>query len=414
MKHTKKVIALLLVALMTVFSFTACTDKGSNTGNTDTSGAQTLKVWAPQEEQEILVDMCNSFLEAHPDYNVKFEYAIMGVDASIDAIKKDADSAADVFLYPSGGISELTDAGLLCPITFGTEELAATHTEQSIEGCSKDGTIYGVPVTPNTYFMYYNKSMYTEDEVKSLETMMAKDLGDGIKNFSCTLSDSWYLSAWFFGAGCTLFGEDGTDANSCTFNNEDGYKLGLYLLDLVNNDKYLEDAEGLAGDKMAAGELGALCSGTWSAATLKEQLGDNFGAAKLPTIQIDGKECQLSSFIDYKCYGVNAMTKNPQIAIELAQWLGNEQCQMMRFETNADAPTVKSLLDVPSVAEREEISALLTQEPFCTQQPTVAKLSDFWTPCTAFGQELVNGTLTEANLQSKLDAMVDGILSDLV
>ena len=36
--------------------------------------------------------------------------------------------------------------------------------------------------------MYYNKSMFTEDEVKSVETMLAKDLGEGVYNFSFQVS----------------------------------------------------------------------------------------------------------------------------------------------------------------------------------------------------------------------------------
>ena len=48
-----------------------------------------------------------------------------------------------------------------------------------------DRVSYAVPFTPNSWFMYYDKSMYTEEEGKSLDTMMAKDLGACIKNFSC-------------------------------------------------------------------------------------------------------------------------------------------------------------------------------------------------------------------------------------
>jgi arabinogalactan oligomer/maltooligosaccharide transport system substrate-binding protein len=400
----------LCLLLLPLFLLSACAAGGGNGPDGDTVY---LKVWAPAEEQEILVDMCNAFKEAHPEYNLSFSYAVMSVDDTINSMKKDADVAADVFLYPSGGIAELTEAGLILPITLRIDELRAEHSDNAIAACSLNGMLYGVPVTPNTWILYYNKSMYTEEDVRSLETMLSKDLGAGVYNFSCRLKDSWYLSAFFFANGCTLFGEAGDDPSSCTFNDASGLQVGQYLLDLAANPAYVEDADGLAGSLMARGQLGALCSGTWSALSLQEALGEDYGAAKLPTIRINGVDRQLRPFVDYKAFGVNSATKHPKEAIELAIWLGGAQSQMIRFETTGAAPTISALLAHPAVASRPEVVALIEQEPLSQRQPTVSKLSDFWTPCEAFGFELVEGTVNAGNLQSKLDDMVRGILSSL-
>jgi arabinogalactan oligomer/maltooligosaccharide transport system substrate-binding protein len=382
-------------------------------GGNKTDGIH-LKVWAPAEEQEILVDMTNAFKEAHPEYNLSFTYAVMSVDDTINALKKDADVAADVFLYPSGGIAELTEAGLIMPITLKLGELKAEHSQNAVAACSLGGTLYGVPVTPNTWMLYYNKSMFTEEDVKSLETMMDKDLGAGITNFSCRLKDSWYLSAFFFANGCTLFGDNGDDPTSCTFNNEAGLQVGQYLLELAAHPNYVEDIDGLAGNLMTKGQLGALCSGTWAALSLQEALGEDYGAAKLPTVRVNGADRQLKPFVDYKAFGVNSATNHPKEAIELAIWLGGAQNQMIRFEMTGAAPTIASLLAHPAVASRPEVVALIEQEPLCQRQPALSKLSDFWTPVEAFGSELIEGSVNGGNLQSKLDDMVRGIVSSLV
>ncbi len=383
----------------------------SKTKDTD-DGSITLKIWAPQEEQEILVDMTNAFLLENPDYNIKFEFGIMGVEASISAMKKDSEVAADVFMYPSGGIAELTAAGLILPITLNVEHLKEIHSENSIAATTLNGKMYGVPVTPNSWFMYYNKALYTEEEVKSLETMMNKDLGEGVFNFSSKLSDSWYLSAFFFSVGGELFGPDGTDPTSVNFNDENGFEVGKYLIDLAKNPKYVEDESGLAGKLIAENKLGAFTSGIWSAAQIKKDLGENYGAVKLPVITVNGTEHQLTNFVDYKVYGVNSATKHPKEAIELAIWLGNEESQMIRFEENNEAPTIKTLLNHPQVIANLEVTALLDQEKHSIPQPVNPKLSDFWTPVSAFGFELVNGKITESNLQKKLDEMVNGIIAE--
>lgn len=98
--------------------------------------------------------------------------------------------------------------------------------------------------------MFYNKSLYTEDEVKSLDTMFAKELGEGVYNFSCDLSNSWYLEAFFYATGCTLFGADGTDPTDCTWNTQAGIDAANYVMDMIANPKYLEEADGIAGSMM--------------------------------------------------------------------------------------------------------------------------------------------------------------------
>ena len=54
-----------------------------------------------------------------------------------------------------------------------------------------DGDIYAVPYTSNTWFMYYDKRVFSEDDVKSLDTMLEKG------KVSFPLSNSWYIQAFY-------------------------------------------------------------------------------------------------------------------------------------------------------------------------------------------------------------------------
>lgn len=368
-----------------------------------------LKIWAAVEEQESTMLMLESFRTAHPEYDLTFDFQILGVDLTVQALETDADTAADVLMVPSGSIAQLREAGLLLPITV---DLGAEHGQGSITAClGSDGLQYGVPVTPNSWFMYYDKSKYSEDEVKSLETMMAKDLGDGIANFSSAISNSWYISAWFYAAGGTLFGADGLDPTQCDWNDAKGLMAGEYLIDLMNNPKYVEDVDGIAGTLAAEGKLAAYCSGTWGAEAAKEQFGENYAAAKLPTVNIGGTDQQLRNFADFKCYTVKSSTAHPKAAQELAAWLCNEESQLMRFEANDYPPTVVSLLDHPVVAANQAAVALSEQTQFSIPQPSISKMNDYWTPAEALGKGIQTGEVTKANLQEKLDAMVEAILA---
>ena len=119
-----------------------------------------------------------------------------------------------------------------------------------------------------------------EDDVKSLDTMMEKDLGDGVYNFGFPMTDSWYVEAFYFGAGCTLFG-DGTDPSAgCDFDSEAGIAATQYMVDLAANPKFTNNQDGSCLALFQEGKLGAFCSGSWDAAAIREALGDNFGAVK--------------------------------------------------------------------------------------------------------------------------------------
>ena len=294
----KRVVALFLTTALVMSAMVGCGSDGTsskgetktendkeNSGDENSSGdgeEVNLKVWVPEEEMEMTQAMCKAFEEAHPEYNCTFDISVTGIDESVSALEADPEMAADVFQIPSGSISQCVDAGLLYPITADIDTVTSLYGEGALEAVTRDDLLYGVPFSPNSWFMYYNKRLYTEDDVKNLDTMMAKDLGDDVLNFSCSLSNSWYLEAFFYAAGCTLYGEDGMDPDDCTWNNDDGVAAANYVIDLATNPKYVEDIDGVAGSYMKDGKLGALCSGTWAAPELIAALGDDLGACVLP------------------------------------------------------------------------------------------------------------------------------------
>ena len=375
----KKTLALILTFVM-MLSLAACgggndsktpdnsgtpsnTDTPSTSGDTKEVQDVTLKIWTASEELDLMKKMGESFAAAHPEYNLTFDISEMGIDEANANLKTDADSAADIFQLASGGVPELTQKGLLLPIGYDEAGLRALYPEGAISAvCAEDGLIYAVPFTPNTFFMYYNKSMFSADEVKSVETMLAKDLGtaeDGtpIYNFSFQVSGPWYLESFFYAAGCTLFGADGKDASSMDWNNANGFAAGKYMIDLVNNPKYLENKDGIAMNMLREGKLAVHCDGTWNAGPVQEALGENYAAAPLPTININGKDCQMRNFADYKTYAVKSSTAYPLAAQQFAEDSDSKvgkmktasQGQFSIEDTSASTPFTKNVRVVSTI-----------------------------------------------------------------
>lgn len=414
-----------MVSIMMLSLLAACGKKATETTETtaeQTTAAETtaaaptevsLKVWAPQEEQEILKEMCGNFQTAHPEYKITFEYGVVSEADAAKELTKDPAAGADVFAFASDQTANLVEAGILYPITLDADAIKAANSQASIQAATVDGQLYANPFTPNSWFMYYDKSKYTEEEVKSLETMMAKDLGNKVKNFSVDLDNGWYISAFFFAGGSTLFGADGKDATSCTFNDANGVAVGNYLVDLAANSKFMDEKDSNILAAFKEGTLAAACSGTWNAADIQKALGDNYAATKLPTIKINGQDKQLSNFADFKLIGVNSLTKYPEASMQLAEYLAGEECQKLRFEKRSIAPTNLNLAKDPTILANPAVAALSLQTSFSTLQASIPQMANYWTPAQSFGTEILNGAVTKDNMQEKLDAMVKAILSNL-
>ena len=441
MKKRTKLVALLMGMVLAMGSMTACGGGDSNSGNTSDAGNSgetqeagttgekkkvELTVWVPQEEQsdysavdskygtDLAKYMIDQFNASQEQFNVKATIKPCGEDQAYSELSKDATAGADVFMFASDQLGSLVSDKIILPLA-GTEDMVANNSEKAVETVTVDGQVYGVPFTPNTWFMYYDKSKYTEDEIKSLDTMMAKDIKDTPYNFSLTAGNGWYNGSFFYTAGCTVFGEDGTKLDECNFNDKNGLAAGEAMLNLVTNKKFLlEDGNGVALANIKKGKLAAMCSGTWDAAAVKEALGDNYAAAKLPTLKIGGEDKQLLTNGGYKCIGVNASSKEPAAAQALALWLGGEQCQQDRYAARGYTPTWKTVTESEEVKADVASVALLEQIEFSYGTPSDPKFSsNFWTPMEALGNGMCNGEVTKDNLQKELDSVVENITKDL-
>lgn len=448
MKKMTKFAALLMALVLAMGSMTACGGNGDKETNSaapansaapeasaaaadDGSGEKTpvtLKVWAPQEEQKgdfgdygdnLLQYMADEFNKAQSKWELTIEPAVCAEGDLKTEIQKDPAAGADVFMYAGDQALELQDNGILQPLTSaGMEDVKSNNPVAAIESVTLEDKdlgesfVYGVPFTPNQWFMYYDKSKFNEDEVKSLDTIMSKDLGDGVYNFSTKLMDSWYVASFFFAAGCELFPNG--DETVCTFNNDAGVAAANYMIDLAANKKFLnEDGKGIGISYLKEGKLGAWCGGSWDAASVKEALGDNYAAAALPTVKIGDTEDNLKPFADYKYIGVNSNSANAEAAEDFAVYLGGEACQKVRYEARGVIPTWTSLAGDDAIKADPIVVALDNQKEKLAARGQTKQMNNYWTPAEAFGQGVYNKEITKDNAKAKLDDMVKNMLAQI-
>ena len=355
-------------------------------GNSGTENVR-LMVWSSSEDQsqdsgEWLQTCCEKFAEMHPEWDITFGYSGADVATAAGTVSQDAEASADVFMFANDTLTTLTDAGALAK--FGgkyADEIRATNSESLVNSLTLDDYIYGVPFTTNTWFMYYDKSVFTEEDVKSLDTMLAK----GVVSFPFT--NSWYLPAFYFGNGCTLFGDGTQEELGANFGGEAGAEVTDYLIDLYNNPNFVVDADGSGMAGLRDGSINAIFTGSWDAASIQEILGDNMGVAALPTYTLNGEQKQMYAYAGSKAIGVNSNTEYPVQAVELAIYLGSAEAQQLHYELRNVIPCNTTLLADPAIAEDPLVAAQNdTFDRTSVLQPFVAAMSNCWTPVENMGR----------------------------
>lgn len=408
----KKFLALILAVTVILFTFSACGEKNvseNDKGNVGNKKTVTLRLWGAQDDKQMLTGLIEEFKKLHTNKNWDIKLSFVGEDDAATEILKDVSAAADVFSFSSDQIATLKKAGALYRVS--NPEIKTRNSPSSVQAATVDGDMYAYPSSADTFFLYYDKAILSDDDVKSLEKILSKQTPDKITNFAMKIDDGWYSSSFFFTAGCTLFGKDKT---KCDFNSDKGVMAANYMIDLANNKKFsnLDDAKIKAGFKSRT--LASAVSGTWNAQDIKESLGENFGVAKLPTINLGGENKDMISMANFKLYGVNAQTKFPEEAHQLANFLTDRKAQETRFRVRSYAPTHTELAsDTQTLSSNKVVAALTEQTKHSILQTSIDQVSNFWTPAEAFGTGIIDGTVNKSNVKEKLNAFVNAVLSSI-
>lgn len=431
----RKVLATFLAGALTLGLLAGCSsggntptdNPGNNPGETQTDNAGgdpaevtdiTLKVWCPSNQIDtgIMAEQQKAFEAEHPEWKINWETTAVGEDTCKDEVLKDVEAAADVFFFANDQLPDLVSAGAIAQLGGAAADMVnSTMAEAVINTAMSEGKLYAIPFTHNTFFMYYDKTLLSEDQIKSIEGIMGAETADNVYNFYFESSGGWKLGAWYYGAGLPVFGADGSDLSAgVAWNNATGLAVTNYLIDLINNPKCAYDGEIAVSELIGDHRLGAWWDGAWNYDTYHDILGDDMGLAVIPTFNPDGTDYQLLGFYGSKCIGVNAKSQNPAAAVAFAAFLGNEENQVLRFEKSAQIPTNKAAAESEAVKADALATVLVNESNNCSvMQPVSTTFSArYWTYAGAIPTEIRSKAITKDNAQEKLDTFVAAMTAE--
>ena len=404
----KKIIALVLAALM-VLSLAACANGGEGGGSSTPSGPITIKVWTPTGDQEEgnnwLTAMQAKFEAAHPEWDIAWENSTMGEGDAGNAVIADVTSSADVFMFANDQLGSLVNAGGLSKLVGDYKNQVANDNVDFMKNTvtHTDGEYYGFPVTNNTWFLYYDNTVFSAEDVKSLDTMLTKG------KVYLPFGTGWTAGCIFLGCGGTIFGEAGNDeAAGINFGGANGYTAAKKMIELKENANAV--CGGMDISKLTAGEVSATFSGSWDAQAVEDALGDKMGVAMLPKFTADGNEYQMTAMSGSKCVGVNpnsgAVEGKQEIATAFAAFLASEEAQLARYEMRGVIPAHKNLKTNEKVAaDAVAIAEIDTIANASVVQSALPAMSKYWGPVENFGGKVVTGDINMSNYELMVDEL---------
>ena len=366
-----------------------------------------LTMWGAEEDQTMLREMADAFIAENADKgNITIDIGVQSESSAKDTVLADPEAAADVFAFADDQLNELVAAGALQEVLLNPDDVKSRNLAGSVNAATMNDKLYAYPMTAdNGYFLYYDKSVLSEEDVQSMDTLLAKADASG-KKFMMSLNDAWYIYSFYAGAGLkATLADDGINT-VCNWNEAPGADVTQAILDISTQPAFKSgaDADIVAGIK--DGSCCAAISGTWNAGTAEETWGENYAATKLPTYTLNGEQVQMASFSGYKLVGVNPHSSNVGVAMLLADYITNEDNQAKRFNDRKLGPSNIKVNESEAVQNAPAIAALAAQSDYATLQRVGA---NYWSSAQSLGEILASGDTQGKTTQQLVDDAVAGI-----
>lgn len=374
------------------------------TGYHEYSG--TLVYSGPASQRSWVMGVCNNYNRLREEKGlgkINFQYVDHGED-KVDSEVTDWNNGPDVYAFASDKILPLYQAGALANVSGDYETfIGDTMSDAAVDAGTFAGSLKAYPYAgDNGYFLFYNKSLLTSEDIKSVEGILAKAKENNQK-FAYPVGDTPFYSVgtlFSFGARYNISIDNNgvVESIDADFDGENGVKAGLALMKIINDPNW-QNAQ--AAPTTANGII-ACVDGSWNAASYQQQMGDNYACAKLPEITVTYEDADykanLGSFLGYKLYGVNPLvsrgnTERIQAAHDFAKFLTCEETQSWRFENFSIAPTNEKLAATSEVQNNPAVAAINAQSEFAV--PQTATPANLWTAPNVLTQSIINKKVTD-------------------
>lgn len=401
---TKKLLAgiVLLIALIAV------TVKIELSSDKEADGVTVITVWESLNGPDKFIEAAGrAYEQDHPGIKIRFVNVESGASASQILLDGPAGVGPDLFAAPHDKLGELINEGVITPIE-DEEEVANKVITSCKTALTYNGRMYGYPVCGETYALFYNKELISEEELpKDWNELirwckMFNSENKGKRGFVMSVGEGYYTIIFTTANGNRLFGPTGTDTTSTYLNTYDavvGMKVFQNLREIY--DVQADDINGGNCDsEFAAGKAAMYITGLWNVANFEER-GIKFGVAPLPALP--GTDTPSASFSGTRAMFVSEFSDHPKEAADFAKFLISPEMQKLRFDITKVMPSIS--VDVDS----QYMEGFLKQLEYSFPMPSIPAMNSFWDVMNNASKNIWNGLDVENELNTANSTILGNI-----
>lgn len=417
----KRILASALVITMAATAFTGCGRKSTATEVTkfnvadikfetqqevNTTDKIELVVWESLDgPDEFIEEAGKYFTQLYPNITIRY-VNVESTDANAKIVMDGpGGNGPDLFATAHNNAGVMAAGAHIEPIPDSEKDIvAASCTASALQGATlnmADGssTLYGYPVSVETYALFYNKALISESEIpatmEDLVTYINGYNNGKVQPFLFDAGNAYYSVMFTSTPDNHLYGPSGNDITNTYMNTE-------AAVNQMADFKALAEAIGQkAGDidykhndaLFGSQELVMDISGAWNIKTFEEN-GVDFGIAPIPAMS--GTSTPPTNFMGVRCMFVSAYSTHKPEAIAFAEFMMTKEMQQLRCEITSTMPARDDVLEnINNDKIKDYMDGLSKQIEHSYPMPNMSQASLFWSAFASAYSNIWNGEVTD-------------------
>lgn len=393
MRKTTKMLALASVFALLM---TGCAkelpvveEEVTATETTDEEVVEEVTTIVPEEGAQLLLWTDNleygegivaGFNALYPDVTITTEEVGFSDARTRMELDGPAGTGADVFMISHSRLNTAISSGMLEPIVGDVEvRLKETLTQTAIDTATKEGVLYGVPISTEANAIFYNKDI-VETPAQTFEEIFEfaetyNDIANNKFGYMMSTSDAYASYGMLSAYGYQLFGEGGLDQDNPGFDSEEFIK-GLGFMESMREILPVQSADltnEFISELFKQGNAAYVLGGPWNIKDFQEA-GVNFGVIEIPTIEGNTP----TPFAGLKVAHVSVYTEYPNASMLLTEFMASEEGAKILYDTNYKASTIKNVDNVEGLSTDEHLLVFANQFANAFPAPNLERMSYYY------------------------------------
>lgn len=373
----------MLAAAMLAAALGGC-GKKEEQSNSESEGAE-LVIWTQMEnEVELLQEYADKWSEETGN-----KVQVIKQDADIQKFSQAANSADGpdgMFGVPNDQLANFVSANLVQEVP---EDLYddSTFAEAAIQASYIDGVKYGVPISVETPFLFYNTEKIDEVPATWEEMIeLAKDKGGITYEATSIYYNLGMLRA--FDSYIFSYQDGAYDTSDIGLGNEGAVKAYEFVNEMANAGFFASDITyDQAKSEFQNGEAAFFIGGAWDVSGF-EEAGTPFAVSDMPTLNGKDFVTPVGTYVGF----VSTKSDQKETVFEFYQYLV-ENASLDLYKTGSRIPALleaQEQVEGDSEVTAAQIAQIAKGEPL----PTVSEMGLLWQPFSDNMKLMFTGEIT--------------------